>query len=84
MGCVRSQFDSGHPDRFMSTNTSHREISKLVSSSQFAKREIEAESEDRVQEVAQQLGLDSSALIDKGMVQVILERLNLKPGRIQL
>lgn len=46
--------------------------------------EIEAESEERVKEVAEQLGFESNVLIDQGMVQIILERLNLKPGRIQL
>ena len=46
--------------------------------------EIEAESEERVKETANLLGLDTSALIDKGIVQIIIERLNLKQSRIKL
>lgn len=68
----------------MADNSSHREISKLVSSSQFAKREIEAESEDKVKEIAEKLDLNPNDLIDQGMVQLILQRLNIKPGRITL
>ncbi|MBI3290264.1 CYTH domain-containing protein [Candidatus Microgenomates bacterium] len=46
--------------------------------------EIEAESEERVKEIATKLGLNPNDLIDQGMMQIILERLNLKPGRITL
>ena len=42
--------------------------------------EIEAESEEKVREVAEQLGFSSSQLLNKGVVSLLFEELGLKIG----
>ena len=42
--------------------------------------EIEAKSEEKVREVAEQLGLSSSKLLNKGVVSLLFEKLGLKIG----